>query len=199
MTKPQLASFLRSNWSIVAGFVVLMTVAIDTGRIRRENHELLSLLTARSAVLWAADAVRDAARTLVSGDHSTTLLSPRSTGSLLVQLSYLCPYSQRNFEAWHRLAAEARAQGWQVVWITRDKLRQIPKDAARREIAGGLIADPTYATYVQLKLATVPQTVLVRKDGVVQSVYAGILDAESETNLRIELQGVSANRSSKRQ
>lgn len=96
---------------------------------------------------------------------------------LIITFSPSCPACQANLEHWRKLATELEQKGISVVWVSRDLL-EITRDYCTKHGIGtaGTIADPPYSTYVQLGLARVPNTVLVKGDGTVERVWAGRLD-----------------------
>lgn len=96
---------------------------------------------------------------------------------LVITFSPGCSACQANQEGWMNLAGVLEQKGVRVLWVSRDPM-EITRDYC---IKHGIrlsetIADPPYRTYVQLGLARVPNTALVRADGTVEKVWAGRLD-----------------------
>jgi hypothetical protein len=96
---------------------------------------------------------------------------------LIITFSPGCPACQANQEGWTKLAGIVEQKGVRVIWVSRDPV-EVTKDYCMKHGIGlsETIADPTYRTYVQLGLARVPNTALVRADGTVEQVWSGRLD-----------------------
>lgn len=96
---------------------------------------------------------------------------------LLITFSPGCPACQANQEGWMKLAAELEPKGVRVVWLSRDPVEITKEYCAKRGIRlSDTLADPPYRTYLQLGLARVPNTVLVKADGTAEKVWPGRLD-----------------------
>ena len=78
-----------------------------------------------------------------------------------------------------KLASALEQKQVHVLWVSRDPL-DITQDYCMKHGVrlSDVVADPPYRTYVQLGLARVPNTLLVRADGTVEKVWAGRLDRE---------------------
>ena len=76
-----------------------------------------------------------------------------------------------------KLAGVLEQKGVRVLWVSRDPM-EITRDYCIKHgiRLSDTLADPPYRTYVQLGLARVPNTMLVRADGTVEKVWAGRLD-----------------------
>ena len=76
-----------------------------------------------------------------------------------------------------KLAGALHQKGVRVLWVSRDPV-EITRDYCIKHgiRLSDTLADPPYRTYVQLGLARVPNTLLVRADGTVEKVWAGRLD-----------------------
>lgn len=105
---------------------------------------------------------------------------------LVIGISARCGYCIQNVPVWKRAMEAARRSGLRVIWLSRDSPKETAEFfAAHFDTVGGtVIADPTYSTYGQMKLSSVPQTVFVGVSGIVAAVWAGVLDGSAEAKLR---------------
>ena len=79
-----------------------------------------------------------------------------------------------------KLAGALEQKGVPVLWVSRDPLELTRNYCMKHCIRpSDVVADPPYRTYLQLGLARVPNTLLVRADGTVEKVWAGRLDQTS--------------------
>ena len=76
-----------------------------------------------------------------------------------------------------KLAGALEQKGIRVVWVSRDPI-EVTKDYCLKHgiRLSDTLADPSHGTFVQLGLARVPNTMLVRANGTVEKVWAGRLD-----------------------
>jgi peroxiredoxin len=96
---------------------------------------------------------------------------------LIITFSPSCPACRANQEGWKKLAGTLEQRGVRVLWVSRDTVETTRDYCMTHGIRlSDTLADPPYRTYVQLGLARVPNTVLVRADGTVEKVWAGRLD-----------------------
>lgn len=96
---------------------------------------------------------------------------------LVVTFSPGCPACQANQDEWMKLAGLLEQKGVRVLWVSRDPMEITRGYCMKHGIRlSDVLADPPYRTYVQLGLARVPNTVLVRADGTVEKVWAGRLN-----------------------
>jgi hypothetical protein len=168
----------------VVGFAVLVTVAVQTLQVRNENLALVAMIRRdRAPVVAVGDRIGDLVGTKVNGLQARYRLLGARGGSLVIEMSSNCGFCQRSFAAWRRLSLKARRLGLQVVWVSRDTTGDRAGSGQPLDLDESLIADPTYPTYVQLKLATVPQTLIVPNDGVVTHARVGLVEASAEQSL----------------
>ena len=96
---------------------------------------------------------------------------------LLITFSPGCPACQANQERWMKLAGILEQKGVRVLWVSRDSVEMTRDYCMKHDIRlSDVLADPPNRTYVQLGLARVPNTLLVRADGTVEKVWGGRLD-----------------------
>lgn len=99
---------------------------------------------------------------------------------LIITFSPSCPACQANQERWMKLAGALERKGVRILWVSRDSVEMTRDYCMKHEIRlSHVLADPPYSTYVQLGLARVPNSLLVRADGTVEKVWAGRLDQAS--------------------
>jgi peroxiredoxin len=130
----------------------------------------------------------------MSGMQARYRLVGPPAGSLVVAMSATCGFCQQSLDAWRRLSSKARRLGVQVVWVSRDTTRGKAGGEVLIGLDDSLIADPTHSTYVQLRMSTVPQTLIVQNDGVVKDVRAGVVDAAVETSLSNSIDAMAHGR-----
>ena len=96
---------------------------------------------------------------------------------LIITFSPGCPACQANQEGWKKLAGALEQKGIRAVWVSRDPI-EVTKDYCLKHgiHLSDTLADPSHRTFVQLGLARVPNTMLVRADGMVEKVWPGRLD-----------------------
>jgi hypothetical protein len=76
-----------------------------------------------------------------------------------------------------KLAGALERKGVRVIWLSRDPVEITRVYCAKHGIRlTDTLADPPYRTYLQLGLARVPNTVLVKADGTAEKVWPGRLD-----------------------
>ena len=114
-------SWLRINWALVAGIVILIGVGDETVKVRSEDRALIAKIHRdQAAVVAIGDRLGDLAGTNVDGLHARYSLTGQPIGSLVIELSATCSFCQRNREVWQRLSSTAARLGVQVVWVSRD-------------------------------------------------------------------------------
>jgi peroxiredoxin len=95
---------------------------------------------------------------------------------LLITFSPGCPACRANQKGWSALSTELKNRGWHVLWVSRDTVEQTKEYCAQQAIdPSDVLAEPPYGTYIQLKLQTVPFTILVGDHGTIQRSWGGSL------------------------
>jgi peroxiredoxin len=96
---------------------------------------------------------------------------------LIITFSPGCPACQANQQGWMKLAGALEQRGVRVLWLSRDPVEITREYCMKHGLPlSNTLADPPYRTYLQLGLARVPNTVLVKADSTVEKVWAGRLD-----------------------
>jgi len=98
---------------------------------------------------------------------------------LIVTFSPGCPACRENLRGWLALAAQLKSRpGWRVVWISGDPVGFTADHLAQEHTSSvEILADPPYRTYLELGMAAVPNTIVVRPGGIVECVWQGRLGA----------------------
>ena len=121
----------------------------------------------------------------LQGERVTTLLAGAAVPTLAIGISTGCGVCVSNVAPWGRLVAAAESVGVSVTWISREN----PEETARffRDHFGHrqwtIISEPVHATFKQMKLTVVPQTVSIGKDGVVRHAWPGGITTDRETEI----------------
>jgi len=102
--------------------------------------------------------------------------------SFVVGLSAGCPACQSSLVRFRRLAELASSRGMRVVYVTRDPV-SLASASVMAPSQGITIFEPDYRTYVAVKLAFVPQALILSGEGRVDIVETGQLDEKKEARL----------------
>lgn len=101
---------------------------------------------------------------------------------VLFTFSTGCSTSHEVLNHLRRFSPELRAQGWEIVGISRDPL-EVTRGYCRHndvnEITDVVLADVPCRVYAQLKLDIVPQIIAVGSGGVVKKVWVGQLEEKA--------------------
>ena len=112
---------------------------------------------------------------------------PKEPGEklLLITMSPGCPICRANLADWTGLTLDLkRRSGWRVVWVSRDPLNYARQYCERNNIAlPEILAEPSYSTYLRLRLEGVPYTVIVGPGGV-EKVWRGRLTPQAILEIR---------------
>jgi hypothetical protein len=168
---------------------ILCAAGCQTIRVWNQNAVILSRLEhEREAAVRAGDRLGQLIGTRVDGQQARFQIVGNARGTLLVALSVDCGFCTKNEGAWRRLSLHARDAGVQVLWVSRDNVGRV---SLARDLDSSLIADPTHWTYMQMKLGTVPQTLVVGKDGVVAEAHSGVLDPSAASKIASAIDAVA--------
>jgi hypothetical protein len=120
----------------------------------------------------------------LAGERRSETVFDSSDRALVIGISAGCGFCINSIPAWKRIVRAAEALKIRVIWIS----RETPSETSAffstyyGPVTGVVIAEPTYATFDQIKLSRVPQTVLL-KAGVVLASWPGLVDAEVEKQI----------------
>jgi hypothetical protein len=94
-----------------------------------------------------------------------------------------CQFCRSSIPAWQRVAASNPQL--KTLLVAKDPLPDVVAFlAAGVTVPGVTVTDPTFETYSFLRMATVPSTILLGKDGVVLKVWVGEIDPAVESDIR---------------
>jgi peroxiredoxin len=154
----------------IAGLGVLAANVL----LLRQNRSLQDTLAPQIA---AGARFEKLAGLTLDGRFQPLVMPSADTKLLIITFSPGCPACQANQEGWMELADALEQKGVRVVWLSRDSVEITREYCAKHGIRlSDTLADPPYRTYLQLGLARVPNTVLVKSDGTVEKVWTGRLD-----------------------
>lgn len=180
---------IRAHWLMLTGFAVLAVVGWQTADVWTQNREILDALQrTRAGTVQEGDEIDYVVGTTVRGERARYKVAGFGNGTLLIALSVDCGFCDRNVDPWHRLSAHARAAGLQVIWVSRDTLERLQGNEL---LDASLVVEPTHSTHQQLKLSTVPQTVIVGNNGIVTATHTGVIDSASEPRIADALRAVA--------
>jgi len=169
----------------VLGAALLVWVGgLMIGVQREKRAEAAALDRERIGAVTQGQGLVDLAGTDLEGRHARYAVDGGAIGSFVIAMSVDCGFCDQNLAAWRRLSQKARHSGLQVVWVSRDRFAAVDRMAGLDE---SLIVDPTHSTFLQLKLSTVPQTLLVEKNGKVAIALAGTISPVEEEDLAREI------------
>jgi len=140
----------------------------------RQNRSLQETLAPQ---ITAGAHVEKLVGVALDGRLEPVALPPADSKLLIITFSPGCPACQANQQGWMKLAGALEQKSIRVLWVSRDSM-EITKDYCTKHgiPLSDTLADPLHRTYIQLGLARVPNTVLVRGDGTIEKVWAGRLD-----------------------
>lgn len=101
--------------------------------------------------------------------------SAEAPPTLLLAISGGCRFCAQNREHWEYLSSAVNSAGWRVVWASRDPSSTAMETQFNADLLGIRFWEPTYRTYLQLGLASVPRTLVVAPNGRVDGVWGGVL------------------------
>jgi peroxiredoxin len=113
-------------------------------------------------------------------DGQPKKIKMRGRGSRLVVIAYSpgCPFCRANEKGWMVLSQALRRNGWTVIWLSRDPIDITMRHCVRAGIPkDDVVAEPTFQTYYQFALASVPSTTVVGPGGIIEKVWSGRLNA----------------------
>ena len=110
-------------------------------------------------------------------------LANDSRRTLLLVVSTVCPACQANHEPLRVLAAELDPQEWQVVWLSRDPWSLTRGYFDLHPVAGTVLAEPSFGSYLRLGMRTVPRSFVLAPGGGVELAITGRLGDEQLQDL----------------
>ena len=113
------------------------------------------------------------------------LVSVKGTPTMVFSMSATCQFCNSSLTYWRRLANEAALKGLGVVFVSKDSQPDmaISFGLEKDRLPGTVISDPTFQTYMLLRMATVPSTVLIDSAGNVTAAWLGAIDQQREEEI----------------
>jgi peroxiredoxin len=164
---------------ILPSLIVCATIAllVQNFIILRENRDLRSKPV--YTLVSAGKRIKDLAGLTLDGKARRVEMTGPGLKVLVIAYSPSCPFCRANQKAWEYLDREVKNKGWSVVWLSRDPVEITRPYCMRTGIPlSEAIAEPTVRTYLQLGLVSVPGTIVIGADGIVQKVWSGELHSD---------------------
>jgi peroxiredoxin len=161
-----------------------LAVLVQNVVLLRQNRQLRTLV--RYPEIEVGTKLHGLSAAALDGTRASIPFPLRPGGRLLVvTLSPGCPICQANKDSFVRLTAVLRSQmGWRVVWISRDSIQSTRAYCEQNGLVlSDVYADPTYDTYNQLGLKSVPYVIAIRADGSVERVWRGRIDTAQQASM----------------
>jgi peroxiredoxin len=120
--------------------------------------------------------------------------------TLVFTLATGCPGCLDSLPAWRRLAQKADDLGVDTVVVSSGWLADLQEYVkSGNDVPGTVMADPTYSTFLGLRLKVTPHAVVFSPGGTVARVWRGAVNPEMEDeiarSLRPSIEGPAADRS----
>lgn len=195
-TKPlSFGVMCRIHWPWLLGSVLLVVTSLWTASLWKQNRAVLSVLQQdRAAVVAVGAFMGHLSGISADGTRAAYALDNRNSGSLVLTLSFDCGFCAQNKAVWERLSGVASAHGVQTVWLSRDPFDRV---ASVESPPQPLVVEPSHRTYQAAALSSVPQTIVLDKDGVVIGVHTGLIDTTLELKFIERIVGVADVRSNR--
>ena len=174
--------FRRDNWLQVASALVIVLLMLIVVFLIRQNRELKSGLSAlktgqRPSTLWAGKRVGPVNLHTLANTLETLNYGDSRSDFLLFVFSTTCPFCEKTWPNWEKLAEAYAGSRVQVIGISMHGL-ELTKAYVdlKKPSFDVLLADTVFARVYGI--SGVPETILVRGDGVVAGIWTGILADE---------------------
>jgi peroxiredoxin len=113
----------------------------------------------------------------LEGRRVEYLTVEQKSPTLVFTLSSGCPACQRSLDAWNQLAVVASAHAINTVVVSSDWFTTAKEFiAAGHTIPGTLVLNPTYSTFIGLRLKVTPHALLILPGGEIAHVWQGAID-----------------------
>jgi peroxiredoxin len=174
---------IKINNFIIQSAILVIAVAVlgqnlfllRDNRALRQSQDVMNA----QAIIPAGKILHNLAAVSPDG-RLQTIAMPEETAKkiLVITFSPGCPYCRASQAAWMDLSKELKKRPeWRVLWVSRDPISNTIKYCNEQQIPlDDTVADPTYRTYMQLELKSVPNTLVVGTGGRVEKVWAGQVD-----------------------
>lgn len=195
----QATSVLRLHPVTTAALVVAIVSLSQTLYVLKANKTYEETFSAMKAAAEAAEVLEvglqlgDIRGIDLKGDRTQVTLRNGIGPTLLLLISTTCDPCTRSMPHMLHLASKATSAGYRVVWASRDSLEIMLESREASSWPGAVILEPTYGSYVNRRLARVPQTAIVTPSGHVERAWRGALDADRAREIESAL-GTAGNR-----
>ncbi len=176
----------KMNWLQLSSFVLVAFLAADVVILTIQNRQLKQSLSSSSG---------EQPQSLQPGDHvpafsvrtqsdgiNTIAYSDSNQVYILFVLSTTCPHCLNNLTAWNTIA-QTQTSGTTILGVSLDDLEKTKAYASVRDISFYLaaIADTTFIR--AYKIVGVPQTIVLRGNGIVQKSWVGELNTNDTRDI----------------
>lgn len=164
--------------------IVVVALAIEVVILAGQNSALKNPARAMGTPLQVGDSFFFKGLEAVAGNSS----ADSSVRTLVFVLSADCPFCRLNYDRWDSIASDAYTASVRVVGIAIDSLDRLRSDTAYSQLLYPLYWTIDKSQFIQInKLHSVPQTILVSRKGIVESIWVGVLQDSSIVALRSAL------------
>lgn len=155
-------------------WVAALALLVENMALFRQNRRLLE---AAAPQIAAGTQLQMLSGLALDGRVEPVSLPAAGSKLVIITFSPSCPACRANLEGWAKLASMLKPKGVGVLWVSRDPVEVTREYCLKHGIPLiDAVADPPYRTYLQLGLARVPNTMLVRPDGTIEKVWAGRME-----------------------
>lgn len=191
-------AFLLARRYITANRLYYATAATLIVGVLWQSHTVVARNTALSTALDRAlrvqvaegDAVLALTGVDLDGRRIRVDIRGQERPALVVGFSINCPYCQQSIDAWSRIATVASQVGVKVYIVAAEDPAAVQTFAKSRPLFGEVVAEPAYSTHVQMRMGTVPSTVVVVPGGFVRKVWIGAVNSKFETEIETYLKSL---------
>jgi peroxiredoxin len=170
------------NLQRLLGFLVVFFLSIEVLLLSMQNSELKSRLAmlvgdGKNASLKPGEMVPPFKATGLDGKDIAITYGGKSAKTLLFIFSTACGACERNLANWSEIASNLKRGSYRVLGISLD-----PQDKTKNYV---LAKDMNYPIFVSTdrtfkqsyKIFFTPQTILINEQGLVENMWAGVLDS----------------------
>lgn len=175
---------MNKKWSIAIIFLLMIFLTVDVILLTIQNRNLksqLDAITARPEQLKAGERVESFNVKTLDGSITQIDYADSTTKYLFFILSTSCPFCEKNLAAWKNVVAMNQKNIYKIIGISIDDLEKTKNYIATKDVSFYLtsIADTSFLR--KYKISSVPETILINGNGIVEKVWAGKL-SEKQSN-----------------
>jgi len=179
MVKGRLSAFAKFAldsvlWCLALCVLIQNWILVAKLRRMEQDQPILGQIVQGRRITAAVGSGLDGSRRAVS-------LIGSGQKTLVITISPGCPACESNLPRWGQIvSALKRRSSWRVLWLSRDSLDATEQYRIKFGIpASDVLAEPSYPTYQQFGLRSVPSMVVVSEAGVVERTWDGLLRADA--------------------